>query len=152
MKHEYTKDDLRAELIEMGADTAKSMMDALCDGALLGRLQPSDMSEEEFQAVVEDLHGDLDAASRLGRRGRAVNSQAQQRAARTNGCRGGHPPVPPKRKKIAAELLTGCPDEGLADHQAIARAISRGDTKEKILLMPELDLWPDTYVWLKHQL
>lgn len=56
------------------------------------------------------------------------------------------------RKLIAAELLDGCPDESLADHQEIAAAIARGDSREKILAMPTLNEWPDTYVWVKTHL
>jgi hypothetical protein len=55
------------------------------------------------------------------------------------------------RKKIAAELLDGCPEESLSDHQAIADAIRRGDTLEDILDMPEIDRWPETHVWIKTQ-
>lgn len=56
------------------------------------------------------------------------------------------------RKLMAAELLDGCPDESLADHQEIAAAIARGDSLETILAMPVLNEWPDTYVWVKYNL
>ncbi len=55
-------------------------------------------------------------------------------------------------KRIADELLRGCPDESLADHEVIAKALRRGDSKEQILGMPELDNWPETYAWLKAEL
>jgi DNA-binding transcriptional regulator YiaG len=55
-------------------------------------------------------------------------------------------------KKIAAELLNGCPDESLRDHQKIAAAILSGKNREEILNMPECDRWPETYVWLKGEL
>lgn len=52
-------------------------------------------------------------------------------------------------ERIANELLRGCPDESLADHERIARALRRGDSKEQILCMSELNNWPETYTWLK---
>jgi hypothetical protein len=56
------------------------------------------------------------------------------------------------RTKLAKELLRGCPADALADHQSIAAAIARGDSRDKILNMPETDNWPETYVWLKNHL
>lgn len=53
------------------------------------------------------------------------------------------------REKLAAELLKGDPGESQADHEAIARALTRGDSTEAILAMSELERWPDTYSWLK---
>ena len=52
------------------------------------------------------------------------------------------------RNEIAAELLRGCPAESLA----IAAALRRGDAAEAILAMPEVNHWPETYVWLKAEL
>ena len=56
------------------------------------------------------------------------------------------------RKRIATELLEGCPDESRVDHETIAHAILRGDSPDDILDMPEVDRWPETYVWLKTEL
>lgn len=57
---------------------------------------------------------------------------------------------PVTRKTIIAELLLGCPDEAIGDHFAIAGAVERGESLLHLLAMPELDRWPDTYVWLSH--
>jgi hypothetical protein len=56
------------------------------------------------------------------------------------------------RKKIAQELMSGCPDELEPDHQKIADAILRGEPREYILDMEETNAYPDTYVWLREQL
>ena len=53
------------------------------------------------------------------------------------------------RSEIAAELVENCPVEARADHQAIASAILRGEGGAQILAMRELDMWPETYVWLR---
>ncbi len=56
------------------------------------------------------------------------------------------------RKEIADELMTGCPDGLISDHRIVAEAITRGDSPEKILAMPELNNWPDSYSWVKSEL
>lgn len=56
------------------------------------------------------------------------------------------------RDELADEILCGCPDEAMADHEAIAAALRRGDSAEAILGMPEVAAWPETYVWLKGEL
>lgn len=56
------------------------------------------------------------------------------------------------RNQIAAELLRGCPEESLEDHEAIAAALRRGDSAAQMLSMPETYNWPETYVWLKGEL
>lgn len=56
------------------------------------------------------------------------------------------------RNQIAEELLRGCPEECLEDHEAIAEALRRGDSTEQILQMRETNDWPETYVWLKGEL
>ena len=56
------------------------------------------------------------------------------------------------RTEIADELLADCPAESLHDHQKIAAAIERGDSKESILDMVETGRWPETYSWLKGEL
>lgn len=53
------------------------------------------------------------------------------------------------RKKIAQELMSGCPDELEPDHQKISDAILRGESVEYIL--GSATDYPDTYVWLKEQ-
>ena len=58
-------------------------------------------------------------------------------------------PTTATRNRIATELLHNCPQESRADHEAIARAIRAGATLEKIVDMPEVDRWPETYTWLK---
>lgn len=55
-------------------------------------------------------------------------------------------------KRIADELLRGCPGESLSDNEIIAKSLRRGDSKEQILGMSELDNWPETYKWLKSEL
>lgn len=56
------------------------------------------------------------------------------------------------REKLAAELLKGDLGESQADHEAIARALTRGHSTEAILAMSELERWPETYSWLKTEL
>lgn len=56
------------------------------------------------------------------------------------------------RKQIAKELLKGCPAESFDDHKAIAAAIIAGDSKDQLLVMPEVNRWPETYVWLQDNL
>lgn len=56
------------------------------------------------------------------------------------------------REQLADELLNDCPDEAQADHEAIAQALTRGDSYETILAMSELENWPETYSWLKAEL
>lgn len=56
------------------------------------------------------------------------------------------------RNQIADELLRGCPEESLEDHQNIAAAIRDGEPAEQILAMAETNNWPETYVWLKQAL
>lgn len=55
------------------------------------------------------------------------------------------------RKKIARELMSTCPDELEPDHQKIADAILRGESRKYILDMEETNAYPDTYVWLREQ-
>lgn len=56
------------------------------------------------------------------------------------------------KNPIAIELMKECPEESRADHQAIASAIERGDSRTTILNMDEVQRWPETYVWLKNEL
>ena len=56
------------------------------------------------------------------------------------------------RIELATELMRGCPDENWTDHNRIAVAIKTGKTKTEILNMPEMGLYPETYVWLKNNL
>jgi len=56
------------------------------------------------------------------------------------------------RSQMAAELMSGCPDESRPDHEAIVAALLRGDSAAEILAMPEADRWPETYAWLKSEL
>lgn len=65
------------------------------------------------------------------------------------------------REQIARELMVGCQSDEewgedertpWTDHQAIADAILRGDNIDDILNMPEMEKWPETYVWVKNQL
>jgi len=56
------------------------------------------------------------------------------------------------RQEIAAELLQDCPAESLEDHQKIAAAIERGNSRDDILGMKETNDWPETYHWLKDEL
>ena len=59
---------------------------------------------------------------------------------------------PLTRAEIAAELLRDCPPEALPDHRYVADAINSGHPIVHILQMPELDAWPETYLWLKSNL
>lgn len=54
--------------------------------------------------------------------------------------------------RIADELMDCCPDDLEPDHQAIADAILRGETREFILSMEETNAYPDTYHWLENEL
>lgn len=56
------------------------------------------------------------------------------------------------RKRIADDLMVDCPCDAAADHQKVASAILRGDEPSRILAMPELDNWPESYHWLKTQM
>lgn len=58
----------------------------------------------------------------------------------------------PNRAEIAAELLRHCPPDALPDHRYVADAINSGHPIVHILQMPELDAWPETYLWLKSNL
>lgn len=57
-----------------------------------------------------------------------------------------------RREQIAAELLANVPAESRADHELIANEIRGGSAREQILSMAEVDLWPETYFWLKQEL
>lgn len=57
-----------------------------------------------------------------------------------------------KRETIARDLLDGCPADSRADHETIAAAIRRGDSRAGILAMSEVDAWPETYAWLRDRL
>jgi hypothetical protein len=50
---------------------------------------------------------------------------------------------------LADELLRDCPDESLQDHEAVAAAIRRGESRDRILRLPELNRWPETWAWVK---
>ena len=56
------------------------------------------------------------------------------------------------REQIAIELMEGCPRESLLDHQKIADMIIMGKPIDEILNLPEMDSWPETYVWVKEAL
>lgn len=56
------------------------------------------------------------------------------------------------RNELATEILRDCPSEALADHEAIAAALRRGDSPSSILTMDQLDRWPETYSWIKAEL
>lgn len=53
------------------------------------------------------------------------------------------------REELADALLQGCPNESRQDHEAIARAIVEGVAWSKVLNMPEVIRWPETYSWLR---
>jgi len=55
------------------------------------------------------------------------------------------------REQLANELLHGCPDAALIDHERIADAIMSGNSLDDILQLPELQRWPETYAWLSRQ-
>lgn len=52
--------------------------------------------------------------------------------------------------RLAKELLEGCPDEALADHKVIAKAIRAEKTWAELSAMPEVNKYPATYVLLKN--
>lgn len=56
------------------------------------------------------------------------------------------------RESIATELLAGCPEESRADHKAVAEAIRRGATWDELSAMPELDRWPESYIWVRGEI
>ena len=66
-----------------------------------------------------------------------------------------------ENNRIAAELMSGCQSDEdwgeddrtpWTDHQAIAAAIISNTPAVEILNMPEMDSWPDTYVWVRNEL
>ena len=57
-----------------------------------------------------------------------------------------------RRQEIADEMMWSCPAESREDHEIIAWQIRTGQPVEAILELPELDLWPETYAWLKGEL
>ena len=57
------------------------------------------------------------------------------------------------RIELVHELELACPpNDHLADFEAIAAALKRGDSEASILFMPEVFRWPDTYQWLRERL
>ena len=57
-----------------------------------------------------------------------------------------------ENKRIANELLSCCPDDSESEHQIIANAILRDETREFILNMEETNSYPDTHSWLESEL
>tara|TARA_R110000851_G_C13075730_1_gene565285 strand:+ start:1002 stop:1307 length:306 start_codon:yes stop_codon:yes gene_type:complete len=93
-----------------------------------------------------------DDVSDRGKRYNAANKErlALRKKAKSNQSAGDDMHV--IREKLAAELLQGDLGESQADHEAIARALTRGDSTEAILAMSELERWPETYSLLKTEL
>lgn len=58
----------------------------------------------------------------------------------------------PSFDAIADELLRDCPDEALADHKRVANKVRQGEPWRNIVMMPELDRWPELHSWLRHKL
>lgn len=56
------------------------------------------------------------------------------------------------RIDIVQELLSGCTEECASDYRKIACKILSGYSVRSILNMPELNRWPETYVWIKNAL
>jgi hypothetical protein len=65
------------------------------------------------------------------------------------------------RNQIAEELMSGCQTDEewgederkpWTDHETIAEAIRDGMAIDEILNMPEMESWPETYVWVKNEL
>lgn len=53
------------------------------------------------------------------------------------------------RTELAVELLRDCPNDVRADHEAVADAIRNGATWDELEQMPELNSYPESYIWVK---
>ncbi len=57
-----------------------------------------------------------------------------------------------ENRRLAEELMEGCPEDLLDDHETIADAISADLPGDDILDLPEMESYSDTYVWIKDRL
>jgi hypothetical protein len=56
------------------------------------------------------------------------------------------------RQLIATELMRGCPEESLDDHETIADAIRNGMSIGELVSIPEMLRYPETYRWVVSQI